>query len=98
LGIVENQRGRPDAAAEALAKAIELDPRDFGSRLLAGSVLERQGHREAAAVELRVVAENSRRLELVREAKERLTQLERNGRWPRNPPSQSPVPADRPIR
>lgn len=98
LGIVENHSGRPDAAVEALSKAIELDPRDFGSRLLAGSVLERQGRREAAAVELRVVAENSRRLELVREAKERLLQLERNGRWPGNPPSQSAVPTDRPIR
>jgi tetratricopeptide (TPR) repeat protein len=77
LGLVEHYGGGDDAhASAALLKAIELDPRDFASRLMAGLVLEHQGQPELAARELSSVVQNSRRLELVREARERLETLQ----------------------
>lgn len=76
LGLVEHYGGGdPGRASTALEAAIRLDPRDFGSRLLAGVVYERLGRGDRARSELQAVLESSRRLELVREARERLERL-----------------------
>jgi tetratricopeptide (TPR) repeat protein len=80
LGLVEHYGGGdPAAAATALGRALELDPRDFTTRYVAALVHERRGRPSEARRELRLVAENSRRPDLVREAVERLRRLDAAG-------------------